>query len=514
MLLNWREISELVRALAPRIEGAFVDRLLVPERPRYPERYLKGEWAVRLTHRRGDSVLVFSVRPRATYLCLEDGKGPRASERGTRSPFDLAVNKRLKGARLESIRAVPRDRSVVIRFLSAGEPLLLVIFLIPATPEAVFGPELPAPPEGGWRLGILAHTRKSRLGQTELLVPATGDAPESALVRPALVESPEAYSAVVHAALGAEAFALRSTALAKHLREARKDLRKRAEQSEGSAAGARAEQNWQALGKLLTAHLHTSPTVITPPKGDPYVELEDFETGAPVRVPLDPKLGTLAEQAERLFQLGRRKKRREEASSERGTEAGARASALEAQEAELAGLVRAAGGAPSDAHWAGLEALEKRSGLATLRELTLAPSGAGPATKGPLRNRKPWTGRSFMSEEGLPIWAGKSSEENLELTFKFSRGADVWMHVRGRPGAHLLVPLPPGRTASLDTLLDAANLAIHLSGGQNWGKTDVDYAPVKNVKRIKGSTEVQYSGNKTLSVTPDPARLKRLLGNH
>jgi predicted ribosome quality control (RQC) complex YloA/Tae2 family protein len=105
---------------------------------------------------------------------------------------------------------------------------------------------------------------------------------------------------------------------------------------------------------------------------------------------------------------------------------------------------------------------------------------------------------------------GRNASENLELTFKIARGNDIWLHVKARPGSHTVILLPPNRSASLETLLDAANLCILYSGGRDWGKTEVDYTLRKHVKKIKNQTEVSYSSPKTLSVVLDAARLKRL----
>ncbi len=87
------------------------------------------------------------------------------------------------------------------------------------------------------------------------------------------------------------------------------------------------------------------------------------------------------------------------------------------------------------------------------------------------------------------------------------------MHVRGRPGSHVVIPVQSGKSVPLETLLDAANLVIYYSGGESWGKTEVDYTFKKYVKRIKDSTEASYTNNKTLLVEPDRVRLKRLLGS-
>jgi predicted ribosome quality control (RQC) complex YloA/Tae2 family protein len=85
------------------------------------------------------------------------------------------------------------------------------------------------------------------------------------------------------------------------------------------------------------------------------------------------------------------------------------------------------------------------------------------------------------------------------------------MHVKGKPGAHVVVPIPAAKSASLETLLDAAQLTLFYSGGQNWGKTEIDYTFKKHVKRIRDSTEASYTQNRTLLVQNDAERLKRLL---
>ena len=40
LALNWKEIEALCAAFRPEIEGLFVDRIIVPERPRFLNGYL------------------------------------------------------------------------------------------------------------------------------------------------------------------------------------------------------------------------------------------------------------------------------------------------------------------------------------------------------------------------------------------------------------------------------------------------------------------------------------------
>src|SRR4051812_1453307 len=110
--LNWRELELLASKIGPEIEGLFVDRIIVPDRERFPEGYLKGEWAFRLTGRRNEGILLLSIRSRHPYVAWSQGKGPKASPKATRSPFDLGLSKHLKGAKLLRCQTLPKERVV------------------------------------------------------------------------------------------------------------------------------------------------------------------------------------------------------------------------------------------------------------------------------------------------------------------------------------------------------------------------------------------------------------------
>ena len=58
-----------------------------------------------------------------------------------------------------------------------------------------------------------------------------------------------------------------------------------------------------------------------------------------------------------------------------------------------------------------------------------------------------------------PIWVGRGSAHNDELTFKVARPWHVWFHVRGSPGAHVVVPLRKDVSLPPEVLLDAPERA-------------------------------------------------------
>ncbi len=497
--LNWKELELLIQQIAPKIEGLFVERVTVPARERFPGGYLKGEWVFRLTGKKQDSFLLISIRPRYPYLAWAEGKGPKASTQATRSPFDLGLSKYLKGARLLKCETLPQERIIILWFTEEGKPnhqLGLVLVFIPAAPEAFLVSVKASDRSNPWP--ILARSRtvrdESKI-QTHYSPPQGFQAPPNPTIRTEWISSPESFFNLLEKESETEAFELRRQSAEKNLRNLVKQIRDRLRQSETSLHAAQKEENWQKLGDLLKGSLGTPENSVRI-KDQIIRKVMDYETGEEITIPCDPRL-TLKDQIEKFFQNSRRKQRRiQEATAriERFNESLARYESILNQKLP-----------PGD--WKALEKLER------LAQSNPQDRPSHPTAKGK-GSGAAWLGKTFSSKDDSIIWVGRSKDENLELTFKHTRGNDIWMHVRGRPGAHVVVPLSSGKSASLETLLDAATLAVYYSGGQNWGKTEVDYTFKKYVKRIKDSTEASYTHNKTLLVELDQQRLQRLLSQN
>ena len=555
--LNWKELEILVSRLRPEVEGAFLDRIIIPQRPKFPQGYLKNEYILRLTSRERECALLLSFRNRLPYLGVYSGRGPKAAETATRAAFDLAATKVIRGARLERLEAYERERTIALWFSAAegGARHALIVSLIPAAPEAFIVAEvraevrkeepaevrakksseksphgfsqilpavsppllgdLTAPPPAqapGTQLRILARSRvnaKLKDGDNgQIYTPPDGArAPADPPVREELVREPQAYLRAIETELDREAYGLRKAVTERLLRDTWKQAGDRARQTETALTEARNEPDWRRYGDLLKATLGQPPEleVHSTPKGPVHIrrvlDYESAEEGTRLALKCDPQLGPSA-QVEKFYQMSKRKARRL-------TEADSRLQTLResarSMKARLDQLTAAPEATPE--HWRQLADIERGLGIASEKTLD---SKAMPA-KNDKKRTAAWLGKTFHSKDGILIWVGKSRIENLELTFKHARGNDLWLHVRGRPGAHAVIPLQSGKSAPLDTLIDAATLVIYYSGGDKWGKTEVDYTFKKYVKRIKDSDEASYTGNKTLIVDIDPVRLKRLL---
>jgi predicted ribosome quality control (RQC) complex YloA/Tae2 family protein len=213
-----------------------------------------------------------------------------------------------------------------------------------------------------------------------------------------------------------------------------------------------------------------------------------------VRVALDPALGP-KENMERYYRRARR-------IAESAARVAARTGEVRAREAALRALAEAVEGAPM----ADLPRLEREA-----RRL-----GAGPRPPPPPRRKREAPlppHRTFRSLAGVPIWVGRGAEENDTLTVRLARGNDLWLHARGRTGAHVLVRLERGRAPDQETFLDAAHLAAHFSDARGEGLVEVASTRAKYVHKPRGAAPgaVTYSQEKVIALRLEPGRLERLL---
>lgn len=484
--LNWRELETYVQLIRPFVEGSSIEQIIVPERKELKAEFAKQEWVFRLRSHsptyKGNYALHLRLTARSPSLSLSQGKGPKASLKASRSAFDLILQKELKDSQFVSFQALSQERVIEAKFNSG---LKLYFLLIPAKPEALLVDS---------DNHILSSTRastRSRPGREEatLFVPPLGhNAPPDLPIRSELFITPWEFHRQIDTDQKSDGIAQQIDDLLKKINHQLKQLSKKRSQAHTALEKAKNQPNTTRWGELLKSVLHDPP-----PCEKGIRKVYDYSDEEWIAIPCDPQL-SVQEQAEKFFKDHKKTKRRIEESEERLRSFD--------QEIETQTLL--------------LKKVQALQGQEPSQEVhnqlrSLFPSQSSSSVRN--RKKKKWKGKAFQSQEGLSLWVGKNLSENLDLTFKFAHGNDLWMHVRGKPGAHLVIPLSHQRTASLDTLLDAAQLVIYFSGGKSWGKTEVDYTYRKHVKRIKNSKEVSYSQEKTLVVEPNPERIKVLLSS-
>ena len=413
-----------------------------------------------------------------------------------RGPQADALRQRLCDARVTAIVPAPGERRCEIEFAGKDSALRLCVELFSA--------------RGLWALCLRDGTvleisrpvetavRKLQTGSRYAPPPARGDADK---------EPPTRFSAPVLPAIDAH-FLPRDAARARQdLREslrlacarATARLQKKVEGLREQLSMADRSSKLREEADLLLAYLHAIP------RGAESIEVDDPLGDGTRVIELDPALPARA-QADARYDKARRLEEGRAISAQRLGEA----------EAELEGLLRVAESVASlpDDDEPALRAIE-----AQLRKSGALPRAKPePATKSSKQKQKDKTHgenvRKFVSAEGYDILVGRDNQQNDRLSLRIAKGNDLWLHVGGgRPGSHVVVRLPKGKTASLETLLDAGTLAVHFSKARGERTIDVVYTFAKHVRKPKGlpAGAVVPSQTKTITVRLDEARLRRLL---
>ncbi len=224
-------------------------------------------------------------------------------------------------------------------------------------------------------------------------------------------------------------------------------------------------------GELLKANLRFAK------KGMTTLTVDDWYTGKPRTIKLDPTLGPIANM-ELIFRKAAKGKRGKNIAARRLEESLQEKKALE----EILFFVEESQDADQledMAQWA--VRLRRPIGL--------------PGTGKPDTGSKPESRflREFLTPSGRPVFVGKSAQGNDFLLRRKARKGDLWFHVKGMPGSHVLLPERSREPASVEDMEYAAGLAVEFSRARGGGKVEVMAADVADVGRPKGALPGQVT---------------------
>lgn len=175
-----------------------------------------------------------------------------------------------------------------------------------------------------------------------------------------------------------------------------------------------------------------------------------------------------------------------------------------------------------------LEKAQTNDELRALRELIIGRKPAAAMhqqqqqNKGPALDKKKGKPRmlSVTSSDGWTIYVGRNRHENDQLLSKLAQPNDIWLHILGSGGAHVLIRVPASKQEPpLTTLKEAAQIAARLSkGGTTGTRVRVVYTHVKYVKKLGKDKpgQVRYENEKTLEIDtsqPMPKCMKQLFSH-
>jgi len=282
--------------------------------------------------------------------------------------------------------------------------------------------------------------------------------------------------------------AVRSRIKALHKHEEKKLAKQRAEAEEAS----RYTRYSQAADTLMA-----DPSIA--PRGTANAEFKNVHTGETETIALNPALDAL-ENAELLYKKARKGRRGYEM-------AAANVEETEVAVGKLSGIIGA------------IEELIKEkkpqdlddSDVDRVREIAvefLPDIGAGRGgKKKPVEPQVPF--KKYVID-GWEIYLGKNSEQNDEISTKFAKPSDIWLHVAAHAGSHVIIrhkkdtPNPPK-----EVIHKAAQLAVWYSKARHTSYAEVHVTEARFVRKRRHAPpgEVIAERCKAVRVEPKDPRL-------
>jgi predicted ribosome quality control (RQC) complex YloA/Tae2 family protein len=473
--LSATEIAKVMGELDPALAGSWIQKIYQPtDRTILLEIRAPGQ-----THR---LLIVCHQESARLHLTASAFQNP-----STPPPFCQFLRAHLQGARIDRVEQIQGDRIVQLT-LTAKEGLCRLVAELTGKTSNIFILD-----EAG-RIRRDLNGVKDRVGQ--LYVPPAHQQRERSTVDPSrfsqeISESPFPLSATIdayyHRTDAVSAVVAARNTRAGTLKKSIKRLRRRIEAWHEDLAKAEQYKTYARYGELIKANLGTIR------KGQTDVIVVDYfdETLPNLTIPLD-QTKTPQGNMDDYFRKHRKCLAAERVLHPRIEEG---RKELETLQRELTAIEQGAWQPPDKPDL-------------MVRGRTLSQTGGVKGRQEPRQG--PF--RRFISSDGLAIYVGRNARENDELTFGFAKSDDLWLHARGTPGSHVVVRVEKGTDPPLETIRDAATLALLYSDLKKSGKGDIIYTRRKWVKKAKGQAPgaVIVTQEKSLHVSLEKKRLEAL----
>jgi predicted ribosome quality control (RQC) complex YloA/Tae2 family protein len=105
---------------------------------------------------------------------------------------------------------------------------------------------------------------------------------------------------------------------------------------------------------------------------------------------------------------------------------------------------------------------------------------------------------------GFAVYIGRNARQNEEVTFRRARQNDLWLHVRGLPGAHVIIK-SAGQPVPEEVVRRAAGVAAYYSSARGEGQVNVDVTERRFVGRVRRGHPglVTYRNERTIEAKPE-----------
>ncbi|MCC5847190.1 MAG: DUF814 domain-containing protein [Verrucomicrobia bacterium] len=109
--------------------------------------------------------------------------------------------------------------------------------------------------------------------------------------------------------------------------------------------------------------------------------------------------------------------------------------------------------------------------------------------------------RTFTMEDGWVARVGCTDVDNDILVFQESFPQDMWLHVKGCPGSHVVLHHPEDSDPPKAVLQAAGRLAVQHSKAKNAGKAAVTLSRVSDLSKPRGAPAGQVVVRKGRTLT-------------
>lgn len=469
MSLNWKEIDCILEEL--ELDGSFIQQIVQPS----------YDTIAFHTYKNGQSKTILiclaagACRIHQTWSAVPKNNKPLR--------FMEFLKARIKGARINAICQLGQERIIKLELSHCGQEFLLYVRLWSNAANMILTDTNHVVLDTFYRRPKKDEVSGGTFQEPSLQPKAQGDTQKDWQVR-SFDQLPDwenlSFNQKVEQWYGEHAGQLSLEAL---LEQAEKFYNSR--HSKMEAALHRLEkkrddflqnQQWKHYGDLILTYGHLIDG------SQDYLECEDYEKGALIRIKIDPK-----------------KNAQENASSYYNT-----------YKKTVSGLADL----EHDIQKAKKELLDLE---ATYQQLCREPNPLRlqqmlrkqTTPKQQVEKKRP--GLSYQVE-GWTILVGRTATENDELLRRHVKGLDMWFHTRDYAGGYVFVKNRPGKTIPLSIMLCAGNLAVYHSKARKAGKADLYYTQVKHLRRAKNGPKglVLPSQEKNLLVQLDKEILQKL----
>ena len=110
----------------------------------------------------------------------------------------------------------------------------------------------------------------------------------------------------------------------------------------------------------------------------------------------------------------------------------------------------------------------------------------------------------YVLPGGWTVLAGRTEDDNEELSLRVARPNDWWFHVKGLSGSHVVLQGRDGEEPGRMTLEQAAAIAAYHSKARAAGVVPVSFTRARYVSKPRGAKPgtVQIQKEKVLKVRP------------